>query len=106
MPDTRLPPRAAKGQPSRAARGFRPKRQTRFREGAKTALRFGSPRNPFPLATPVSPTGKGCSSSCNPNQRQQEAVMTSKEPEKLAPHFLNQFTGSENWYRGCINRRV
>ena len=30
----------------------------------------------------------------------------SKKPEELTPHILNRFTGSEHWYRGCINRRV
>jgi adenine-specific DNA-methyltransferase len=40
--------------PPRAARGFRPKRQTRFRaKGAKTALLFGSPRNPLSACYPA-----------------------------------------------------
>ena len=30
----------------------------------------------------------------------------SKKPEELTPHILHRFTGSEHWYRGCINRRV
>jgi hypothetical protein len=30
----------------------------------------------------------------------------SKQPEQLSPDVLRQFTGSENWYRGCINRRI
>jgi hypothetical protein len=30
----------------------------------------------------------------------------SKQPEQLSPDVLRQFTGSENWYRGRINRRV
>ena len=30
----------------------------------------------------------------------------SKQPEQLSPDVLKQFTGSEQWHRGCINRRV
>ena len=30
----------------------------------------------------------------------------SKQPDQLAPHVLNQFTGSEHWYRGTMNRKV
>ena len=30
----------------------------------------------------------------------------SKQPEKLSPEVLSQFTGSEHWYRGTLNRKV
>ena len=32
--------------------------------------------------------------------------MSNKQPAQLSPEVLRQFTGSEHWYRGCINRRV
>ena len=32
--------------------------------------------------------------------------MSSKNPEQLSPEVMRQFTGSEHWYRGTINRKV
>ena len=58
---------ALRDQPSRAA-------ERRFDSDAwltrEHAVAFdGLPRSSFPLATPFSPTGKGCSSSCNPKPK-------------------------------------
>ena len=32
--------------------------------------------------------------------------MSSKQPEQLSPEVMRQFTGSEHWYRGALNRKV
>ena len=32
--------------------------------------------------------------------------MSSKNPEQLSPEVMRQFTGSEHWYRGTMNRNV
>ncbi len=70
-PGARLPPPKLRDQPSRAARIFRRKKQTPFRVSRREhAVAFdGLPRSSFPLATPFSPKGNGCSSSCNPKPK-------------------------------------
>ena len=32
--------------------------------------------------------------------------MSNKNPEQLSPEVMRQFTGSEHWYRGTLNRKV
>ena len=32
--------------------------------------------------------------------------MSNKNPEQFSPEVMRQFTGSEHWYRGTINRKV
>ena len=32
--------------------------------------------------------------------------MGNKQPEQLSPEVMRQFTGSEHWYRGMMNRNV
>jgi hypothetical protein len=38
-------------------------------------------------------------------EKERETVM-SKQPDQLSPDVLRQFTGSEHWYRGTLNRKV
>ena len=32
--------------------------------------------------------------------------MSNKNPEQFSPEVMRQFTGSEHWYRGTLNRKV
>ena len=108
-PGARLPPPRLRAPPSRTARSFRRKKPNAVSRGPprEHAIAFdGLPRSPLQLATPVSPTGKGCSSCCNPNPKATGAEMSDKNPEQLSPEIMRQFTGSEHWYRHAINRKV
>jgi hypothetical protein len=67
------------------------------RGGAKTALRFGSPRRRLRLAHPGLGRRQGCSSSCNPNPTEKGAKMNN--PKLSKAELRRQFFASENWYR-------
>jgi hypothetical protein len=92
--------------PSARYKPLPPKRQTAFRSlrFTKTPLLFGSPRRGFPLAHPDLGDGQGLQQPLQPETNTKANTMT--ESKALNAADLRQFTGSEHWYRHCINRAV
>src|SRR3954447_14296080 len=73
-PFARLPPASRLRARPRALQGASAKKSRRrfALKKREHAVAFdGLPRSPFPLATPVSPTGKGCSCCCNPSPEEE-----------------------------------
>jgi hypothetical protein len=55
------------------------------------------------LHTPVSATARVASADATQNQEKGETMTKAKS---LDPNILSQFTGSENWYRHGLARRI
>jgi hypothetical protein len=56
------------------------------------------------LHTPISPTGRGAAALHLATKKEREPVMS--DTKTLTKADLNQFTGSEHWYRHALNRKV
>jgi hypothetical protein len=90
----------AKGSALARYKGLPPKTTDEIAEPS-ISLRFRSLRTPFPLSTPVSPTGRGaarCTSTLKKGK-----TMTTKTFNRAT---LRQFTGTEHWYRHSLVRSV